>query len=162
MNDTLKGAIIALMGVGAGQVVAICTNWLQREERRNAVLREKCEQMGDLLTSGSQWFNKLTLCYSFEDLKRCPPPAEYTKVAIFAKLYFPRLEELAVDYCNLVIQYYHYQLDCVPPQEGQLPISGVARAVGINKAKYKEWDSRITEAKTKLLDALCTQVKEHL
>jgi hypothetical protein len=162
MSDTVQGAVIAVCGVLVGLLVAAYNNRKEREERKNALFREKCETIADLMTVSAQWYNRLTLCYSFEDLKKCSPPPENMKIGMLAKLYFPALEDIAIDHANLIVTYYHYLLDFATPMAEPMPMSVVARAVGHDKKAYLEWDRKITATKMKLLDGLSEQIKEHL
>jgi hypothetical protein len=161
-SDVILGAKIALAGALAGQLVTVLLYFFEKRARRHAILREKCELLSDNVIEANKWFNQLPLCYSFADLKKCPPPSETTKAAMLAKLYFPALDKPATDYCNCLVEYYHYLLDSVLPSEEALPVSVVARAIGRDKPHYLRWDAKITTLKNVLQDGLAIQAKKHL
>jgi hypothetical protein len=161
-NDIILGAKIALAGALVGQLVSIVLYFLERRGRKHAILREKCELLSDYVIQGNLWFNKLTLCYSFADLNKCPPPIEATKAAMLAKLYFPELDEPATDYCNCMVKFHHYLVDSFYPMEDALPVSVVARVIGKDKETYFKWDDKITTLKNRLQEGIAAQAKKHL
>jgi len=116
MSDILPvvvGGGLALVGAMLGTILTFVNSHLERRQRRGEVLRQKYEELADLVDETIGWFPTLDLCDTMQSLVTAHPPKAVRSLASLAMVYFPELVKPAKDYSNAVVTYYQWMANSV-------------------------------------------------
>ena len=102
----------AITGAVISQFVSIFRDILDKRHKRNILLREKYEEMANLVTNSQEWFTEQLNAMRLSELKA--PPAEARKAMVLSHIYFPLLQDACQDYVNACA---HFQVTLINNHE---------------------------------------------
>ena len=89
----------AIAGAVISQLVSIFRDVLDKKHKRHILLREKYEELANLVTNSQNWFTAQLGAMSLRELKS-QPPLEARKAMVISHIYFPLLQEACQTYVN--------------------------------------------------------------
>jgi len=89
----------AIAGAVISQLVSIFRDILDKKHKRHILLREKYEELANLITNSQEWFTAQLGAMSLSELKS-QPPLQARKAMVIAHIYFPLLQEACQIYVN--------------------------------------------------------------
>jgi len=96
--DVAIGASIALCGVLIAQLVAMIQSHLERQNKREILLRTKYEELGLHFLDSMKLTNKLMLCASHEETLAVLHQTDANQAHLLAMVYFPLLQQATGQY----------------------------------------------------------------
>ncbi|MCQ8179528.1 hypothetical protein NP603_00275 [Methylomonas sp. SURF-1] len=93
LPDLVVGAFLALLGVLVSQLVAMIQARLEREHKRDVLLRTKYEELGAHFLESMKLPHTLMTAESTEDILALTHQASGNHAHLLAMIYFPRLRE---------------------------------------------------------------------
>jgi len=100
MPDLAIGALIALLGVLVAQLVAMIQARLERQNKREILLRTKYEELGAHFLDSMKLPHALMTCTSTEDILVLTHQASGNNAHLLALLYFPLLRQATGQYID--------------------------------------------------------------
>lgn len=93
MSDLAIGAALALLGVLVAQLVAMIQARLERQHKREILLRTKYEELGMCFLASMKLPEALLLCETHEQTLTVLHQTEANKAHLLALVYFPQLRQ---------------------------------------------------------------------
>lgn len=91
-SSAIAGAIIS-------QVVTLFRDFLNKKQVRNVLLRDKYEELANLITSSQEWIASQLTAKTLTELRNSPP-LDARKAMIISHIYFPLLRKSCEQYIN--------------------------------------------------------------
>ena len=98
LPDLLIGALLTLLGVLVAQLVSMLQARLERQNRRDILLRTKYEELGVHFLDSMKLPHALMTCTSTEDILVLTHQASGNNAHLLALLYFPLLQQSTGQY----------------------------------------------------------------
>jgi hypothetical protein len=98
LPDLVVGAFLALLGVLVSQLVAMIQARLEREHKREVLLRTKYEELGASFLESMKLPHTLMTAASTEDILALTHQASGNHAHLLALIYFPKLREATGQY----------------------------------------------------------------
>ena len=98
LPDLVIGALLALFGVLVAQLVAMLQARLDRQHKREILLRTKYEELGAHFLDSMKLPHSLMMCTSTEDILVLTHQASGNNAHLLALLYFPLLRQATGQY----------------------------------------------------------------
>ena len=98
LPDLVIGALLALGGVLAAQLVAMLQAWLERKNKREIFLRAKYEELGLLVLDSMKLPEDLLKCSTHEETLAVVRQINANKAHLLALVYFPLLRQATGQY----------------------------------------------------------------
>ena len=95
----LIAASSAIAGATISQFVSILRDWLNKRHQRKILLREKYEELANLITHSQEWVTFQLGAQSLAELNS-RPPQEARKATVLSHIYFPLLQDACQNYVN--------------------------------------------------------------
>ncbi|MFA6270952.1 MAG: hypothetical protein WC657_07140 [Candidatus Paceibacterota bacterium] len=118
LPDLVVGALLALLGVLVSQFVAMLQAKLERQHKRDVLLRTKYEEFGQHFLESTEMPGRLLRCTTHEEIQGVLHQSAANQAQLLALIYFPPLREpirrYMVSYQNLclvVAEVYYSQAD---------------------------------------------------
>ena len=89
----------AIAGAVISQLVSIFRDILDKKHKRHILLREKYEELANLVTNSQEWFTSQLGAASLKELKS-RPPLEARRAMVLSHIYFPLLQSACQAYVN--------------------------------------------------------------
>lgn len=115
LPDLVIGALLALLGVLVAQLVAMLQSRLERQHKREILLRTKYEELGQHFLASTDEPTRLLKCKTHEEIQDAILQSEAKQAQLLALIYFPPLrgplQQYISSYQNLclVIAELYYQ-----------------------------------------------------
>ena len=93
MPDLAIGALIALLGVLIAQLVAMLQARLDRQNKREILLRTKYEELGQHFLASTDAPARLLKCKTHEEIEDAVQQLEAKQAQLLALIYFPPLRD---------------------------------------------------------------------
>lgn len=100
LPDLVIGALLALLGVLVSQLVAMLQARLERQNKREILLRTKYEELGAHFLDSMKLPHALMTCASTEDILVLTHQASGNNAHLLALLYFPLLRQATGQYID--------------------------------------------------------------
>ena len=100
LPDLVIGALLALLGVLVSQLVAMLQARLERQSKREILLRTKYEELGAHFLDSMKLPHALMTCTSTEDILVLTHQASGNNAHLLALLYFPLLRQATGQYID--------------------------------------------------------------
>ncbi|WP_442499079.1 hypothetical protein [Methylobacter sp. sgz302048] len=98
LPDLIVGALLALLGVLVSQLVAMLQARLERQHKREVLLRTKYEELGAHFLESLKLPHALMTAESTEDILALTHQAPGNHAHLLAMIYFPKLRESTGQY----------------------------------------------------------------
>lgn len=106
-DPSLLPVLAALGGVALAQGVTMIQSWLDRENKREILLRTKYEELGQHFLSSIEMPGRLLKCTTHEEIQGVLHQSAASQAQLLALIYFPPLREpirrYIVSYQNLCL-----------------------------------------------------------
>lgn len=99
----IVSASSAIAGAVISQLVTILRDYLDKRHKRNIFLREKYEELANLVTASQGWFTGQIGAINMLELRT--PPVEARKAAVISHIYFPALRDACESYLDACINF---------------------------------------------------------
>ena len=116
-DSSLLPVLAALGGVALAQGVAMIQSWLDRENKREILLRTKYEELANQLNDSLSWAMAALGSKSFESLNAHAQPLAARKTYTLCLLYFPLLKPSAGLYVEACVSFQHVLTETFVPHE---------------------------------------------
>jgi hypothetical protein len=107
LPDLVTGALLALLGVLVSQLVSMLQARLERQHRREVLLRTKYEEFGQHFLKSTEMPGRLLKCTTHEEIQGVLHQSAANQAQLLALIYFPQLREpirrYMVSYQNLCL-----------------------------------------------------------
>jgi hypothetical protein len=100
LPDLVIGALLALLGVLVSQLVAMLQARLERQNRREVLLRTKYEELGAHFLDSMKLPHALMTCTGTEDILVLTHQTSGNNAHLLALLYFPSLRQATGQYID--------------------------------------------------------------
>ena len=116
--SVVAGAAIALCGVLLAQLVAMIQSRLDREHKRDILLRTKYEELAEHLNDSLLWATSVLSVCTFEEMQSRTQPIPARKAYTLSLLYFPKLKPFAESYVDASIAFQNTLIENFRPLNG--------------------------------------------
>jgi hypothetical protein len=93
LPDLVIGALLALFGVLVAQLVAMLQAWLERQHKREILLRTKYEEFGQHFLASTEMPGRLLSCKDHEEMQGVLHQTAANQAQLLALIYFPPLRK---------------------------------------------------------------------
>ena len=134
LPDLVVGALLALLGVLVSQFVAMLQAKLERQHKRDVLLRTKYEEFGQHFLESTEMPGRLLRCTTHEEIQGVLHQSAANQAQLLALIYFPPLREpirrYMVSYQNLRRYMVSYQNLCLVVAEVYYSQADKEKSVG--------------------------------
>lgn len=120
LPDLVIGALLALGGVLAAQLVSMVQAWLDRKNKREIFLRTKYEELGLLVLDSMKLTEDLLKCVSHEETLTLVRQIDANKAHLLALVYFPLLRQATGQYIESYAAFASFAISLYNPQDKRI------------------------------------------
>jgi len=109
IDGILIGGAIATFGIGIAALIQFADHCFERAQRKKEIRRQKYEEMGIFYAECLEWYQKLAVCKSSEDiLINGFPSSDTRKMVMLSIIYFPEIVPYATNFANAMGAFHNW------------------------------------------------------
>lgn len=149
-SSAIAGAVIA-------QLVSIFRDILNKKHQRHILLREKYEELANLVTASQGWFTNQLGAMSLKELQG-QPPLDARKAMVLSHIYFPLLQEACQDYVNACANFQVTLIDNHEFVEGK---DAGTQAAHKNRTEFQKSASYLHQCRQRLDEQIINYARKY-
>jgi hypothetical protein len=157
----LVGGALGIAGTVISQFFGLFSGSVERRHQTALRRKKTLEKMVDLITECQPWFQRIKLCREIRELQETYPPLQARQVVMLARISFPSIERIAVNWSNAHVRYYSFAAECFS-EDVKLTLGTQMAAAISRNLQFQAREDEPMIWRNQLDDAIAEEAKKYL